>query len=152
MQIKRILCPIDFSVFNQDANSYASLLANATGAKIIYLHCVTTGLPYVGFCDLDVDNDESEEAKLLKEVRPMSDNIKCSYIICRGQPADAILDYSKNQSIDLIVMGTHGRTGMRRVLLGSVADAVVRRASCPVLALKQPAEFSPAQPDKETAE
>ena len=140
MELKRILCPIDFSVFNKDANSYASLLASATGAEIVYLHCVSTGMPYVGFCNLDVDDDNSEEARSLKEIRAMSENIKCSYILCRGEPADAILDYAKNEGIDLIVMGTHGRTGMRRVLMGSVADAVVRHASCPVLALKQPSD------------
>jgi universal stress protein A len=140
MEIKRILCPIDFSVFNEDANSYASLFAKATGAEIIYLHAIDTGMPYVGFCNLDVGDDKSEEASSLKEIHPTEENIVCSHILCRGEPADAILDYAKNENIDLIVMGTHGRTGMRRVLMGSVADAVVRHASCPVLALKQPSD------------
>ena len=76
MEIKRILCPIDFSVFNEDANSYAILLAGATGAEIVYLHCVATSMPYVGFCNLDIDDDKSEEASSLKEVQPPSTEAK----------------------------------------------------------------------------
>jgi universal stress protein A len=140
MEIKRILCPIDYSVFSEAANSYASLLAKATGAEIIYLHSIDAGLPYVGFCDLDVSDDRPEELRTLQKVHPTSEEIECSYTLCHGEAGDAILDYAKNQNVDLIVMGTHGRTGVGRLLMGSVAETVVRRASCPVLALKQPSD------------
>jgi universal stress protein A len=142
MKIKRILCPIDFSEFSMTANHYASLLAKATGAEIIYLHSIDSNLPYVGFCNLDASKDHPEELRSLQEVHPTSENIKCSYVLCQGGAADAILDYARNEDVDLIVMGTHGRTGMHRVLMGSVAEAVVRHARCSVLTSKQPWDSS----------
>ena len=56
-----------------------------------------------------------------------------------GEPAAAIVEFARSENVDLIVMGTHGRTGFSRLLMGSVAEAVVRKAPCPVLTLKEPA-------------
>ena len=61
-----------------------------------------------------------------------------------GDPAEAIVQQAEAEHADMIVMGTHGRTGLTRMLMGSVAEAVVRRAACPVLTVKQPAAVAAA--------
>ena len=62
------------------------------------------------------------------------------HVLARGAAGSLILDYAEAEAVDVIVMGTHGRSGLSRLLMGSVAEAVVRRAKCPVLTYKQPAE------------
>ena len=137
MNIKQILCPIDFSDFNQSANEYASLLAKSTGAKIIYFH---TSLPlattYGAYGYIDVDEEAERDQQRLEKIKPTIDGIEASHVLRFGSPAVMIVDFAEENDVDLIVMGTHGRTGMRRVVMGSVAEAVVRKAKCPVLAIK----------------
>lgn len=60
----------------------------------------------------------------------------CEAEVARGQPADAIIQFAQERDVDLIVMGTHGRSGLQHVLLGSVAEKVVRHAPCPVLTVR----------------
>ncbi len=79
LNIRRILCPIDYSALSEAANSYASLLAKTTGAEIIYLHCRSSDMPYVGFCDADAaeeDKPKAEELRSLHEVHPKSADIR----------------------------------------------------------------------------
>ena len=75
---------------------------------------------------------------MLSEVKPKDENIKYSQHLLVGEPADAIAHFVDEHDIDLIVMGTHGRTGVMRLLMGSVAEEVVRKAKCGVLTVKQP--------------
>ena len=136
MNIKRILCPIDFSDFNQAANEYASLLAQSSGAKIIYLHCSLPEVPYASHPYIDVDQEEARDRKRLEEITPTVEGVEAEYAIEFGSPAEKIVDFANENDVDLVVMGTHGRTGLRRVFMGSVAEGVVRKAECPVLAVK----------------
>ncbi len=137
MNIKRILCPVDFSEFNESANEYASMLANSTGAEIIYFHAY---LPDVLYGNPELFDADGKEQKLLQEMEetysPKFNTVEASYVVEFGTPADQIIEYAKATEIDMIVLGTHGRTGLRRVVMGSVAEAVVRSADCPVLAIK----------------
>ena len=137
MNIQRILCPVDFSKSNSSANQFASMLAESSGAQIIYFH---TYLPPVVHGNPAIYDSETEEKRLLKELeqdfKPTIDGVTASYAVEFGPPSDRIVEYSKENEIDLIIIGTHGRTGIRRVVMGSIAESVVRRAECPVLAIK----------------
>ncbi len=136
MKLKNILCPIDFSEFNYAANEYASVLAKSTGAKITYLFSDMPDVPFATYAHLDLEQEESKILKRLREIKPTVEGIEAVYVAEFGPPADRIVEFAAQHSIDLIVMGTHGRTGVKRILMGSVAEAVVRRAACPVLAIK----------------
>ncbi len=130
--IKRILCPIDFSPFSKSANYYASLLAESSGAEIIYL-CVN----YPPSNDGPVENRLDELYSMLAyEVRPFVQGVQHQHEVRDGDPADEILEFAKERPVDLIVMGTHGTTGLARLLHGSVCAEVIRKAECPVMAVK----------------
>lgn len=137
MNMKRILCPVDFSEFNEAANEYASMLASSTGAEIIYLHSC---LPDVLFGNTELFDAKQKRRHLLNEMKdtyaPTVDGIEASYVVEFGTPSEQIVSYADAHEIDMIVLGTHGRTGLRRVVMGSVAEAIVRQAECPVLAIK----------------
>lgn len=75
---------------------------------------------------------------MLEAVVPEDPNVKYEHRMVTGDPAGRIVELAEEENIDLIVMGTHGRTGLKRLLMGSVAEAVVRRAKCPVLTFKEP--------------
>ena len=136
MNVKRILCPIDFSEYNEAANSYASMLAKSTGAEIVYLHISLPDVPFGSYAYINPEQEKKRDLQQLKAISPDLDGVNASYFVESGPPDDRIVEFSKENNIDLIVMGTHGRTGLSRVVMGSVAEAVVRKAECPVLALK----------------
>lgn len=136
MNIKQILCPIDFSEFNESANEHASALAKANGARIVYLHVAQPEIPYASYAYINVEDEEKEAMRMLHELKPTVEGVEASYAVEFGVPAEQIVQYANENDIDMIVVGTHGRTGLRRVLMGSVAEAVVRKAECPVLAFK----------------
>jgi universal stress protein A len=136
MKIKKILCPVDFSDFNQAANVYASVLAHANEAEIIYLHILQPDVPYGSYVYINLEKESERERKQLEEIKPTIATVKASYVIEPGSPTTRIVEYAEENDVDMIVMGTHGRTGLGRVLMGSIAEAVVRKAECPVLALK----------------
>jgi nucleotide-binding universal stress UspA family protein len=78
-----------------------------------------------------------EIRKMLDAVVPPDESVKYEHHLVLGTAAEDIVRVAAEQNVDLIVIGTHGRTGLKRVLMGSVAEAVMRRAMCPVLTLKQ---------------
>ena len=118
MHIDKILCPIDFSDFNQAANEYACILAKSTGAEIIYLHAsLPLATTYGSYGYIDIDEEADRDQKQLEEFQPTLDGIKASHEIRFGTPAVMIIDFANENDVDLIVMGTHGRTGLGRVLM-----------------------------------
>ena len=140
MIAKRILCPIDFSAHSDAALAYASTLAHQAGGKLLLVYVDDSQVPYdAGFAGYVPPPDETEQLeKQLSQTRPTIQSVECEHHLLFGHPADAIVEFAKAHQIDLIVMGTHGRTGVARLLMGSVAESVVRRAECPVLTLRQP--------------
>ncbi len=74
----------------------------------------------------------------LQQIKPRTPDIPVEHLLAEGSPATAILQIAQERQCDLIVMGTHGRTGLTRVVMGSVAEQVVRNATCPVLTVKTP--------------
>lgn len=136
MNIKKILCPYDFSVFSEAANQFASVMAQANDAQIVYLHVAQPEIPFASYEYVNVERDEKEVLEQLEKIEPTLNGIPVEYAVRFGLPSDQIVEYANEHDVDLIVLGTHGRTGLKRALMGSVAEAVVRQADCLVLAVK----------------
>jgi nucleotide-binding universal stress UspA family protein len=83
--------------------------------------------------------DRAELMRSLSSVAPADPDVKCVHKLLVGDPAESIIQLAETEHADFIVMGTHGRRGLTRLLMGSVAEAVVRGATCPVITVKHPA-------------
>jgi nucleotide-binding universal stress UspA family protein len=151
----RVLVPTDFSETAKVAMDYASDLANAFQATLHVMHVLENITPTGGWAAGEryapppaalIEPMEHEVRAELKEVlgtlRPQP--AKALVVVRAGSPFVEIVRYAREQDIDLIVMGTHGRGPVAHMLLGSVADNVIRKAPCPVLTVRHPAhEFVP---------
>ncbi len=144
MDIKKILFPTDFLEGSSDALPYAIDLAKRYGAKLYIVHVIqdvtqATGwyVPHVSVDELYKDMEESARKELdrifAEELRGFKDY---ENLIIRGTPAHEILDFCEKNDINLIVMGTHGRKGLDRLIFGSTAEKVVKNARCPVLTVR----------------
>ena len=139
MNIANILCPIDFSEPSDAAIVHASALARRHGAT---LHFVYVYEPLFGDGDITgmpmqpapADIDPLRER--LEATRPKFEGVEYCHKMLFGFPGGSIVGYAEAHDIDLVVLGTHGRTGASRLLLGSVAEAVVRSSKCPVLTVR----------------
>jgi len=141
MKPRRILVPMDFSTGSDAALEMATSLARDSGGALILAHVEIIPLSAAGGEYLyAVPEPPTEEllAKLDAVVVPDS-HVPVERRLLSGDPADAIIRLAQTENVDMIVMGTHGRRGLTRLLMGSVAEAVVRAAPCPVLTVKQPA-------------
>lgn len=155
MAVKRILAPIDFSPDSLRALAYARTLAKRFHAELVALHVVDQTY-LAGAPELTIANPRFAEilhaqwrlanarterlsAQLKKQWR------RSRILLKRGTPSQAIVDTARRSGADLIVMATHGRTGLAHVLIGSVAERVVRHAHCPVLTVRR------ASPRRRTA-
>jgi universal stress protein A len=142
MTLNRILIPTDFSTTSEAALSYGIALARAFDAKLVLIHIpehpgAAAEAEYpLGIYETmqNAANQRLRELLSKEEVQ----ELKPDYVMRIGHPADEIVKFAESQAIDLIVMGTHGREGVARFLIGSVAETVVRRATCPVLTVHYP--------------
>ena len=147
MNIKKILFPTDFSQCNHAALEYASRLASESGALLYIVHAddmeriaatmSDAGYPYPSPWD---DEGRRKAHLKLRKVIPTVPGVKCRHRYLDGAPTAQIVSFAERKGVDLIVMGSHGRSGLARILMGSTAEGVMRRAPCPVLIIKQPAE------------
>lgn len=138
MHAKKILFPTDFSHLSDSALAHATTLARDTGASLLVLHVEEPPLAYGGgemYYGIP-DPDQPEIRRMLANVKPADAKVHVEHRIVTGDPADEIVRVAEEEHVDMIVMGTHGRTGLSRMLMGSVAEAVVRRAKCPVFTFK----------------
>lgn len=144
LEIKLILCPIDFSEFSVRAYHHARSLAEHYQAKLVAQHVVELWRhPSASFAASAGLYEEFEQAlresgnKQLQEFvkNHTHDEIQPELVVQQGIAPDSILTFAQAQKTDVIVMGTHGRRGFDRLMLGSVTDRVMRRAPCPVLAV-----------------
>ena len=144
ISLKKILCPIDHSDCSKEALKYAVSFAMRDEAKLYLLHIIDirsfneslnampTHLP---------DNETLEQLRIkLLDCIPeeMRDDMDVEAIVIQGIPFVEIISTSREKEIDMIVMGSHGRTGISHMMLGSVSEKVVRKAPCPVLIVRQP--------------
>jgi nucleotide-binding universal stress UspA family protein len=139
MATQKILVPCDFSTEGKSALEYATKLARETGAKLLIAHVQELPLiygdgiyPYYAF----PEPDTSEAYQLLDDVKPDDPAVTYEHRLLTGDPAARLAEAAEAEHVDLIVMSSHGRSGLRRVLLGSVAESALRRASRPVLIVK----------------
>jgi nucleotide-binding universal stress UspA family protein len=142
MAAKTYLVPVDFSKGSEAALNYAIRLARQNKAKLLVLHVVSTAVAFpleFGFGDvLDALEKNAREslAKLVrrKRLKPR----QCRTLLITGlKPADVIAAAAKKSGAAMIIMGSHGRSGFQRFMLGSVAERTLRYARCPVLIVKK---------------
>ncbi len=142
-EIKKILIPIDFSEHSLHALEYAKFFAGKFNAELILLNVVE---PVVFITDLTMGqiNIPSIESELLQKseekINELVNSLKNEYnvrgVVKLGKPYVEIIEFSKNENIDLIVIGSHGHTGVEHLLFGSTAEKVIRKATCPVLIIR----------------
>ena len=140
MKAKKILFPTDFSAFGQEALRWATVLARDTGAMLMVVHVEEPPMAYGGgemYFPAE-EGDREELRRALVKVVPSDPSVRFEHKLLVGDPASAIVEAAEQENADLIVLGTHGRTGLTRLLMGSVAENVVRNAKCPVLTVKHP--------------
>ena len=141
MNIKKILCAVDFSPFSNNANEIASAFANVSGAEIVYLH-VAEQRAYSGDYDYAMQRTAEKALVNLAAMEPTMEGIPHSHEVkVSSRIADSIVEYAGENEIDLIVIPTHGRTGLRRLIFGSVAGHVIRKANCTVATVRPESEF-----------
>ena len=152
-EIRVILHPTDFSVDSEAALRVARGLAHAQGARLIVLHVAALQVLMDGTTAAEVDPRVYTDA--LDDVRKRVDGPDLKYpvetMLRQGYDAEGITQTAEETGCDLIVMGTHGRTGLSRLLMGSVAENVLPKATCPVLVVKAPAPKLPAGDPEATA-
>ena len=136
-QLKRILVPMDFSTCSEKALAYAVPFAKQFGAELTLLHVVQPYPPVPGMAPLDGELIPDLE-KRLEVIRSTVDaEVPSEAMLLRGDPHLEIAKAAEKFGADLIILSTHGRTGLAHVLLGSTAERVVRHAGCPVLVLRE---------------
>ena len=142
MTAQHFLVPTDFSADADDALEYAMRLASKLQARLTLLHVIeplivgsVETMPYLFIHELE---DKITHTMEPYRARITAAGLPCDYAIVHGVPFHVIVETARTDKIDLIIMGTHGRTGLRHVLLGSVAERVVRLAPCPVLVVRVP--------------
>jgi nucleotide-binding universal stress UspA family protein len=140
LPVKKILAPIAFDASSSDSLDYAIQLANQLGAAVCVLHVYP--IPIYGFPDGTLITSAEVAAKLSEVAQMHLDDavksrqgrgVELSSILLTGNPWEEVVKVAKSEKVDLVVMGTHGRRGMSRALLGSVAERVLRESSVPVL-------------------
>ena len=143
MQIKTILCPIDFSEISANAMEYAVFLASHHHAELLLLHVVEYLQEFEQYQILVFTSQELVEKmeqqaheELNKLTEQIKKTVKVETVVRQGKPFVEIIKEAKEKDMDLIVMASHGRTGISHMLMGSVAEKVVRKANCPVLIVR----------------
>ena len=139
LPIETILFPIDFSECSESAFQLASSVARDYGARLIVLHVYPPPMDHSE--EVARRAPDSYEDSLWKNLRSLRvDDLKydIDYQLAEGDAVGEILRIAAERPCELIVIGTHGRSGIERLLLGSVTEQVIRQASCPVLTTKPP--------------
>ncbi len=150
LQVRRILLPTDFSGCGNYALPYAAAIARAVNATVICVNVVEPIVPAVGYTGMAEAMPIAEMSEQLEDSaeREMPDVMRCEdlrgvkveEVIGHGDAAAEIVRVAEEHEVDLIVISSHGRTGLGRIIFGSTAEAVVRHARCPVLVVKPPPE------------
>ncbi len=158
MNINNILFPTDFSERNANALDYASSMATATGAMLHIVHVddlsdlIAVAGPEGYVYTKALEGPDRKELKAqLEKIKPTISSVAYKHHFLQGVPSAEIRALAESENIDLIVMSSHGRTGLSRLLMGSVAENVLRYAKCPVLILKQPEVGRDSQATEEAA-
>ncbi len=147
MQLKKVLVPVDFSKDSFRAAEYARTFAQPFDAQLVLLHVIEP-IYYASPADMYAASPnlalliEEQRKAAETQLQQLADKLsrqgsRVQTLLKSGSPAQVIADTAKRIKADLIIMATHGRTGLAHVLLGSVAERVVRLAPCPVLTVRR---------------
>lgn len=139
LQLRTILHPTDFSRNSEYAWHLACALARDHGAKLLLVH--VKSVPVVMYASAALTQDVEDEELLrrrLELMEPTDPRLTVERFLLQGDAASSILEFARDQETDMIVLGSHGRTGLSRVLVGSVAEVVARKSHCPVMIVKNP--------------
>ena len=149
MIVQHVLVPIDFSATADRALAYAIALGQQLQARLTLLHVldltpVTMDEMPLGMTATYLDDLETDAQHLLQASRERVQRagLQAESLLVQGTPTQTIIDTAGEQGVDLIIMGTHGRTGLAHVFLGSVAEHVVRQGPCPVLVVRRAPDTS----------
>ncbi len=140
--VKKVLIPTDGSDYSMRAAEYGVSVAKILGAEILFLYVIdTVALDQIGkLTDKDSAERELKEdgERYVKYVLGLAqkEGVKASSLLAKGRPYEQIVHLAKGLKVDLIVMGTFGRRGAERILIGSVAERVIEYANCPVLVVR----------------
>ena len=140
MAEKTVIFPTDFSTASDVALEYATRMAKELKARLIIVHVEEPPFAYGGgelYYGV-MEPDQTALRKMLSELRPTDPGVPYEHRLLVGTPADEIKQLAEQEQAELIVMGSHGRGGLARLLVGSVAEIVLRKAHCPVLIVKHP--------------
>ncbi len=146
LDIKKVLVPIDFSDYSKSALKYAANFALTFHAEMILIYVVepiiypsdfSMGQIAVPTINVEMDKRASEELEKLAS-REISKDLRVKTLVKSGKPFIEIIDTATEENVDLIIISTHGHTGVEHILFGSTAEKVVRKAPCPVLTLREP--------------
>jgi len=150
LAIRTVLHPTDFSESSDFAFRLASTLARDYGAQLVVVHVAEPVVPIYGDGVVVPPPDVDKEPLLVKlqQLLPRDPKVRVEHRLAEGDAATEILRLAKETQSDVIVMGTHGRTGLARIVMGSVAEQVVRKAPCPVVTAK--ARLPQVQPSGES--
>ncbi len=147
IQIEKILCPVDFSENSEHALQYAVAFAQVHQAELVLVHVMDYAaidvLDYPSAFEFSAQINEKMQEIAEERLSQLTETKKGEYAnvssrLGTGTPFVEIVSLARDEKIDLIVMGTHGRSGLAHVFMGSVAEKVVRKAPCPVLTVKHP--------------
>lgn len=148
MSTRTILVPTDFSSASDAALPHAAALARQSGARLLIVHVEEPPMAYGGgelYYGLP-EPDSARIAAMLEKVKPADPAVAFTHRLAMGDPAAEICRIAAEEKAEMIVLGTHGRTGMFRLLMGSVAESILRHAPCPVLVYRETAAARKPQP------
>ncbi len=142
-EVKTILCAVDFSGHSTEVVEYSRLIARSLGARIKVIYVAPSLSQYVGF-HVPPTSIESFVGEIVTGAEKTMNTFleehfsgcEAEGVVVSGYAAEEILDYASEHSVDMIIMGTHGRKGIDRILFGSVAEKVVRTSLVPVLTVR----------------
>ena len=139
MKETKILFCTDFSRYSDAALPLATSLARAKNASMVVLHVQEPPTAYAAgelyYGPMEPDPDMLQQ--MLHRVKPDDCNVPFKHLMVYGNPAKEIARIADDECVEMIVMSTHGRTGLARMVLGSVAEMVIRRVHCPVVVFKE---------------
>ncbi len=146
LNIKKILVPVDFSDYSKSTLKYSSAFAKHFNAELILVYVVepiiyppdfSMGQLALPSFNIEIDKRAEEELQKLSQTE-LDSSIKVKTLVKPGKPFIEIIETAREEDVDLIIIATHGHSGMEHILFGSTADKVVKKAPCPVLTIREP--------------
>lgn len=153
MQFQRVLCPVDLSEMSAAPVRLArGMVAGAGQGELVLLHVTAPAVAVADGLAMATTDLETELARRDLEAKfPAGPGARTRFEVRRGGPAEAICRFAADERCDLVVMSTHGRTGLTRLIMGSVAEEVLRHAPCPVLLVRPGITVPSPHPAQATA-